>query len=214
MKEKESFPRRSKYIMEKYSSIASNTDERLIDAIDGYLSHTKIPGQSTQALLTDTVNLIHRYFEFKEISIGLRDFRDELYRYKICKGFRKEAVDARMGIKYTQEDMVDTRSFPSTMIGRKTQIHLSENAAYRPGEENTFNRPSMLNSKRPSLETTIEGDYIDIFMYDAKKKFVGWIELSGTRDGKFPKRETIFWLEMVASLLSVIIIERMSARIN
>jgi len=61
----------------------------------------------------------------------------------------------------------------------------------------------MLQSSRKSLDGTIEGDYIDVRILGKGGALLGWIELSGTTDGKFLDVHTIKCLELLASVLGI-----------
>ena len=68
-----------------------------------------------------------------------------------------------------------------------------------------FNRPFILKASRKSVNEFREGDYIDVHIHGGRGETIGWIELSNTKTGKIPSRNCIFWLELIASALSVII---------
>ena len=64
----------------------------------------------------------------------------------------------------------------------------------------------MMRSKRKTSEDSIEGDYLDVLVYGPKDEILGWIEVSGTWDGKLPDAQTIRSLEVVSSVLSLAIV--------
>jgi hypothetical protein len=82
-------------------------------------------------------------------------------------------------------------------------LFLVEDNPYGKDEESTFNRELMLQSSRKSLDGTIEGDYIDVRILGKGGALLGWIELSGTTDGKFLDVHTIKCLELLASVLGI-----------
>lgn len=70
-------------------------------------------------------------------------------------------------------------------------------------------RPSIvlaiLKKKRGNMDEFIEVDYFDIYIYGRDSRFIGWIELANARDGKLPARQTLKWIELIASVLGSII---------
>ena len=59
----------------------------------------------------------------------------------------------------------------------------------------------MLKQTRKELDDTIEGDYLDILVFDGKNEVCGYIEISGTKEGKLPDAKTIKWLEVTGSII-------------
>jgi hypothetical protein len=191
----------AKYLIEKYSPVPSNEDERAIEAIEGLVARSKTTNQTSQAFLHDVARTIYRVFDFKEIAIGLKD-KDGNYRYVAMMGFRDDAESARKKIVYTSADMADTKAWPGTKISKITVIHFSEDDAFKEGEEDTYNRPSMMGMSRPTPESMMEGDYIEMSVNGTNNDLVGWIELSNPKDGKFPPRSTMKWLELTSIVIA------------
>jgi len=54
----------------------------------------------------------------------------------------------------------------------------------------------------------LEGDYIDVDIRDWRGESIGYIELGATRSGKLPPKCTIKWIELIATMTGVIILER------
>jgi hypothetical protein len=66
-----------------------------------------------------------------------------------------------------------------------------------------FNRPSELSKERISIDEMMEGDYLDVYVYGADDEMLGWIEVSYPSDGKFPSREIVRGLELLASVIGL-----------
>ena len=198
----------SKAIIERYSSRLVTEDEHLIGALIDLMQRARSPIHSATTMIPEIAKLIHRYFEFREVAIALRDKKDGLYRYKVCIGFRDDAENARYKLAYTLFDLTDMKTFPGILVRKKTFFHLMENKPFREGEEETYNRPSLLGMERKNQDEMIEGDYIDSYFYGPNKDPLGWIELSGPRNSKFPSRRTVNWIELTAKIIAAILIER------
>ena len=56
------------------------------------------------------------------------------------------------------------------------------------------------------MEDTIEGDYLDICIYGEDDDLLGWIEISGLTNGKFPDVQTIKCVELLASVIGVVLL--------
>jgi len=193
--------REAKYLIEKYSPVPTNGDEEAIEAIESLVSHAKTINQPPQAFLHEAARIIYRVFEFKEIAIGLRD-KDDCYRYVAMMGFRDDAESARKRMVYTSADMADSKTWPGTKISKITVIHFFEDGAFKEGEQDTYNRPSMIGMNRPSSESMVEGDYIEVAIQGANNELVGWMEFSNPRDGKFPSKNSIKWLELTSVIIA------------
>jgi len=194
----------ARFLIERYSPVPGNEDEKAIEALESLVSHAKTMSQSPHTFLHEVARTIYRLFEFKEIAIGLRE-KDGMYRYIAMMGFRDEAESARKKIVYTPADMADTKTWPGTRISKVTFIHFFEDQAFKEGEEGTYNRPSMMGISRPSLENMIEGDNIEVGIQGPDNDLIGWMELSNPRDGKFPSRTAIKWLELISIITASIL---------
>jgi len=205
MTEKKKDLQQERLLKELYSPFSNSNEERYLSEIGGFLEHALRISNSKDAVLKETGRLIHQIFEFKEIAFGVRD-SDGMYRYHEMIGFRNEAENARKQIVYNNKDMTDGASFKSIRIGKYSQIHLSEYEPFKSGEEATFNHPELLGKPRTNADDMIEGDYLDTFLIGRQKEILGWIELSGTRNGKLPSREVLLFLEFIASCLPLFLV--------
>ncbi|UCE81390.1 MAG: hypothetical protein JSV94_02960 [Methanobacteriota archaeon] len=158
---------------------------------------------SIRDFLQNAADIIRDKFWVKEITIGLRDRADGLYRYEVMSGLDEGSWEAHRQLAYTLEQFEDSELYKSAQISNLTRLFLAEDNPYGSDEERTFNRELMLQSSRRSLDETIEGDYIDVRILGRDGVLLGWIEISGTTDGKFPDVHTIKCLELLASILGV-----------
>jgi len=199
----------TRILRERYSLVSKDSNERIMEAIHKLLQSSRNPNQSIHAFLEDAARMTHRLFDFQEIAIGLRNNKDKMYRFEILIGFRDEAEKALRKCAYTHEEMTNLDKYPGGIqINKYTFIFLSEIQSFRQGEENTFNRPSLLFRNRIAPDDFIEGDYIDVHIFGRNNDVIGWIELSYPRSGKIPDRSTVKWLEMISALISSVILEK------
>ncbi|MEM3038236.1 MAG: hypothetical protein QXE45_02450 [Thermoplasmata archaeon] len=204
MAEKEKDIRQEMFIRQFYSLGTLSDDERYISDIEKFLERSLKASGQINVILTEVARLIHKISAFREIAIGLKD-DDGLFRYHEMLGFRKEAVDARKKIVYNNHDMADGVSYRAIRGGRYSNFHLSEFEPFKPGEEDTYNRPELLGQPRANHDDMIEGDFLDIYIYGRQKEILGWLELSGTKHGKFPTRQDLLNLEFIASCLALLL---------
>jgi hypothetical protein len=197
----------------RYSPIPRDENEKVMDGTQKLMLIARDPTLPLKIFLDEAGRLIHRLFDFREIAIGMKSKSDNLFRYEVLIGFSGEAERARKKLTYTDDDMLDSKKYPNgIVITKKTEFMLVELHPYKPGEEDTYNRPNLLAKQRSSIEDFIEGDYIIIYFFGRKGEVMGWVELSGTRSGKMPSRSTIRWLELISSIIASVICERDPSR--
>ncbi|MDH3365438.1 MAG: hypothetical protein OEM29_05490 [Thermoplasmata archaeon] len=153
--------------------------------------------------LQSAADVIRDRFWVKEVTMGLRSRSDGLYRYEVMSGLSDASWEAHRQLAYTLEQFEDPERYVFAQISNRTRLFLAEDNPYDKDEEGTFNRELMLKSSRKSLDETIEGDYIDVRILGKGGVLLGWIEISGTTDGKFPDVHSIKCLELLASVLGI-----------
>ena len=199
---KEKDPAQDAFLKDFYLPDPAKKEENCISEIGSFLSRSIPLSGSREELLKEAGELIRHITEFEEISFGALD-DDGLYRYHGMIGYREEAVNARREIVYDSRYISDGIAFRSIRTGRNSHIYLTEFKPFKSGEEMSFNHPELLGEPRKNADDMVEGDYLDIFLYGKQKKVIGWIELSGHRDGKLPTREEMLHLEYFATCLSL-----------
>ena len=177
---------------------------RTLDKIQPVIAQLQMPRKlDLKKFLDDVAELINREFRIREVTIGLRTPTDGMYRYVSMAGLRPDAWKAHSEIAYTLRDFTDPSIFKGRPISSLTVVFLAEDTPYLQGEEDTFNRRILLKARRRSVEDSIEGDYLDVNILDEKGELVGWIEISGTRDEKFPDPVTIKWVEHLGLIIGI-----------
>lgn len=194
------------YIETTYNPIPKDEQERLIDGLVTLIQMGQNKRDSLRSVLEYVTKMIFKYFDFHEIGIGVKSRRDQLFRYEILFGYRKDLQDQFAKVAYTYEDMVEYHRFPYVKMGKLTDLVFAEGMPDK--EKVLFARPIQLDAVRQSLDTFHEGDYIDVYMHGPNRKLLGWIELSSPLTRKLPTRSTIRWLELIATICGYIISEK------
>lgn len=181
-------------------------NQKLLDGVQVLLEHFQKHDFSVDAFMNDALNLLRRRLWIREVTMALLDRKEGLYRYRYQSGLRKDAWDAHAPITYKHEDLVNPAVYRGREISRATTLFLAEDNPYGQGEEGTFSRPIMLQSKRQSVDDSIEGDYFNTWIFGKGREIVGWIEYSGTTSGKLPDAVSLKWIELTASFASMAIL--------
>ncbi|HEX9906856.1 MAG TPA: hypothetical protein VGB78_00090 [Thermoplasmata archaeon] len=194
------------FIETTYSPIPKDEQERLIDSVANLIEQGYDKKQTVNSLLDHASKIIFKFFDFREIAIGLKSRKDGLYRYEILFGYRREIQEEFMRLAYTYEDMTSFDRFPHFQIGRLSSFNFAEGLPDQ--ERHLYALPYQLEAKRGSLDAFHEGDYIDTWINGPGKDLIGWIEMSSPVTKKLPPRMTLRWIEFIASILGSIISRR------
>lgn len=184
----------------EYAHCESDLECKRLDAIVRVLRSLQRQPFNLDEFLTNTAQFIYRQLNIQSLSINVKEI-DGKFRYHAFAGLRKSSEDALRKCVYSEQELFDPSKYPSTTISPYTKLFLAENNPYASGEEETYNRPLMLKQKRNDLDDSIEGDYLDILIYDGGNEICGYIEISGTKEGKLPDAKTIKWLEVTGSII-------------
>ena len=187
-----------------YSVLNRDADERLMAEILSLIEFSMDRRNPTHKVLERVSRLIVKNFEFKSISIGLRT-EDGMYRYVAFAGHPKESEDALRLQRYDLSDMIDYDKYPNIRIGSIAQYNPVEGFPDKKDELVGHRIPELPKSPRKNLNEFLPGDYIDFFMHGFEGKLIAWIELSETKDGRLPSRESIRWIELISEISATII---------
>lgn len=197
----------------EYLNATKDTDSKISDYLITIISNYQERGEPLRKILEDVGKAIYRFLNIREVSIGLRNPVDGLFRYDAVIGFRKELEIIHRRICYTYDDFFKSDKYKGTEISNYTKIYLAEEQPQSPDVDMTFSRPTLLRrEKRLSPDDALEGDYLDVHIYGSNQELLGWIEISGTKNGKLPSISTIKWIELSAIILGVIIENEMKKR--
>ncbi len=152
--------------------------------------------------LQEAVDALHAKLYLSEVTIGLRR-PDGTYTYEVMAGLQDSEWKAHQGLSYVYDQFVSKEVYKYEEVSELTRLFLAEDNPYANGEDETYQKDVMLQSRRKSLEDFIEGDYIDTLVLGADRELWGWIEYSGMDNGKFPDGQTIKSIELMASVIAV-----------
>jgi len=193
-------------VKKKYSPIPKDEFERIIIGIENFFSYANSNKNTLESILNQASRTIYRLMSFKEIGIVIKSKKDGQFRYAILLGYRKEAEMANKELVFSEnDDLENPNVFPHIDIGTRSEFHLAEYIDVEGVKSTAYNRPSELSVERKSFDDFMEGDYIDIDIRGKNDELLGWIELGRSKDGKLPSRSTVFWVELIANILSLII---------
>lgn len=198
-----------RHIVTRYSRLSENEDEKIMDSIMDLmiLSNPWRRGKSLDSFLEKVASIMQRELFFREISIGLRDRFDGMYRYKLIKGHSKDATDSTKRMEYTYDDMIDAAKYPAIKFG-KNIMELSSAVNEDKEEWATFTSPSLINAPRKSIDTLIEADYFHAYLRIGTGELIGFMEFSKWKRGALPPRRIIKWVELLSTIIAEIIWEK------
>jgi len=209
MEEKDVFsPDFKIHIMKKYARLPENRDERIMESlIDIILLSNQWRRGSLHSFLEKAATIMQRHLFFREVAIALKDRFDGKFRYQIIKGFSEGATDSHMKLEYTEKDVLDYTKYPAIKLGMNI-IDLSSGLLDQTEELKTYTAPSKLKSPRESMDNMAEADYFNAYLWGGKQELIGFMEFTKTKDGKFPPRMTIKWVELFCAIIAQIIWEK------
>ncbi len=185
-----------------YSHGIRDPTQKTLEGVQTLLSHFRDSRVDIDKLLNEAAEFIWRQFRIDNVSIGLRDPQNGLYKYRAMVGFRGDALKAHEKIAYKREQFLEDGEFHGHKISKYSTIYLEEDNILTDSERSAFNRPGLLTMKRIDTTDSLEGDYIDVGIYGKGDELVGWIEISGTRTMKLPDVTTIRCVEVIASIIA------------
>ena len=188
-------------IRERYASTPQNDGEMVDDALRMF-NDELLGTRDVNRILQEAGELIFSLFGFKEVLIGMRE-DSGLFRYIVIIGHSKKAEEAIVGAEYRIEEMACSEDYPCINISHQSEFCFKEDLPDDEKELRQFNRPSEIAVERANLEDMMEGDYLDIYIYGPEDRMLGWIEVAYPTNGKFPSRETVRGLELLASTIGV-----------
>ncbi len=189
----------------EYGFGAPDQTTRGLEVISALVSHLEKPHIDVRLMLNDAATMISKQFGIREVTIGLRDRKDRLFRYVALVGIRAEAEAALRRLAYSIEDFRPDGRYKGTSLSKYSTLFLAEDNPYAEGEQDTYSHPILLGSSRKSLTDSVEGDYLDVMIFGRGGEAVGWIEIAGTRAGKIPDVTTIKWMETISCVIGAAI---------
>lgn len=179
---------------------------RGLDSIHAIVRQLMADEPNLDEVMKTAARSIYSQFNIREVTIALES-PTGVFRYVAMHGLRQEVWAAHQKLAYTKEQVLDPSAYKWTDISHHTKLFLAEDNPYTEEEEHTYSEHLMMRSKRKDDEESIEGDYLDIFIYGPRDEMLGWIEISGTWNGKVPDARTIRSLEILSSFLALAIVK-------
>lgn len=186
-----------------YQYACNNPANESFECVQELISELVNPELEIVPFLQKVADAMTSRLGIKEVTIGLRDAADGLYRYKVMSGLSEKEWEAHRGLAYRYDDFFSQEVYKFMQISKYTRLYLAEDNPYAPGEEGTTERELAGPIVRRSLDETVEGDYIDILIFGRGESLLGWIEMSGMRNDRFPDAHVIKCLELLASVIGV-----------
>jgi hypothetical protein len=187
-----------------YAKCGKDTAVKALDGIQQLVEHLMNPQLELQTTLDFITRLIYKQLSIKEVSIGLRSPADSLYRYYSMYGLSAKSWETHKTLRYTRDELFDPSKYKGSALSKRSLLFLAEDKPYDDDELKTYSSFIAGMQKRTSPDGYLEGDYIDVLMHDRKNEIIGWIEVTGTWEGRLPDGGTIRALEAIASILSLV----------
>jgi hypothetical protein len=186
-----------------YQRVSNDPANDRLECVHELMDELVDPTVDLGRFLWNATNTISSKLAISQVTIGVRDPKDGLYRYQAMCGLEDSEWEAHKKLSYTREQFDSQEVYKFKEVSKHTRLFLVEDNPYGDGEDNTYRKDLMLQDKRSSLEDTIEGDYIDTLVFGKNDELIGWIELGGMKNGKFPDGQTLITLELLAAVIGV-----------
>jgi len=186
----------------RYRQLPRDDNERILDAVLRFWQQVQDGKLSKDSLLQEVAEVIHRSLMFQEIAIALKDPKDDLYTYQTFVGFTKDAIEDMRSQAYSEAEARAFDRLPGIKVSKLIEFTISE-APQKAGEEAQFNRPILAAMPRKADDEFTFGDYMNIYICGKDDELLGFIEVSGPRDGKMPTGNRMKGLELLASMTGI-----------
>jgi hypothetical protein len=186
----------------RYRQIPRDDNEKFLDAVLRFWLQILDGKMSRKSILQEAAGVIHRSLMFQEIAIAARDPKDDLFRYQVIMGFTKEVVDLMLTQVFSEAEVRAFDRLPGIKVSKLIEFTISE-APQKAGEEAQFNRPMLAAVPRKTDDEFTFGDYMVIYILGRDDELLGYIEVSGPRDGKLPTGNRMKALETLAITVGI-----------
>ncbi len=186
----------------RYRQVPRDDNEKLIDALLKFWQQILDGKTSRKSMLQEVAGVIHRSLMFQEIAIAVKDPKNDLYRYEAIVGFTKDVVEVMQTQVFSEAEVRTFDRLPGIKVSRLIEFTISE-APQKAGEETQFNRPMLAAVPRKTDDEFTFGDYMNVYILGRNDELLGFIEVSGPRDGKMPSGNRMKGLELLASMAGV-----------
>jgi hypothetical protein len=195
-----------RFLEGRYTLVAKDEDEKILQTLTELMALGTDRVQPLSTFFDRILRFVFRQFGFTEVAIGLKERNEDIWRYHAAFGFKKEVETQLLNTRYDHDDMYSQERFPNIKTGKLSELNVAEGLP--DVETDKYDRPFQWRGKRATFDDFLPGDFLDFWMFDERKEIIGWLEVSGPMDKKQPSRETVRWLELLASMCAEIILHR------
>jgi len=199
-------PDLKRYVENFYSPLPKDDSEKMAVGLIDLAAVGADGRRSIKTFFEQVVRYVFRQFGFSEVAIGLKDRKEDVWKYEAAFGFTKDVEAKLFRARYDRADMYGQERFPNIKTGKLSELNVAEGLPVEDTE--MYDRPYRFRAKRTSVEEFHQGDFMDFWMFDEKREIVGWIEVSSPKDKKQPSRATVRWIEFLASLCAQMVLLR------
>jgi len=186
----------------RYRLLPRDDNEKVIDAVLKFWLQILDGKMSRKSMLQEVAGVIHRSLMYQEIAIAVKDPKDDLYRYEVIMGFTKDVVDVMQTQVFCEAEVRAFDRLPGVKVSKLIELTISE-APQKAGDEAQFNRPMLAAVPRKTDDEFTFGDYMNIYILGRDDEMLGYIEVSGPRDGKLPTGNRMKALELLAITVGI-----------
>src|SRR5512137_1913390 len=135
-----------------YQRVSNDPANDRLECVHELMDELVDPTMELERFLWNAANHISSKLAISQVTIGLKDPKDGLYRYQAMFGLEDSEWEAHKKLAYTK-DQFDTQDvYKFKEISKHTRVYLVEDNPYAEGEDNTYRKDLMLGDKRTSLE--------------------------------------------------------------
>jgi len=196
-------PRRMSF---EYAHVPIDSDAKILHGIIQMCESFTEQKINIDDFLSKVTDFIYRNLGIADVTIGLRNPKDGLYRYNASAGVRESTVAFKKTLAYKKEDFFGAPPYTRYQISKYTYLYLVEDTPYTEAEMEAYNWPSLITIKRTSLTQALEGDYLNIHLIGPGDDMFGWIDISGTKQRTFPDIKVIKWIELIGRIVTATIL--------
>lgn len=189
----------------EYTSIPKDKNEKVVQALQTLFINLQNKRMTAKNILEEAGMLLIKHFGLKDVVIGVKDPRNNLFKHEVVIGCTNEVKKTLKNLTYQESDFYNPEKWKPVKISKCIHLYLSEEQSTPEEEVSTFNRPLLLQRERKTTTQLLEGDYVDFLMFGHNDELIGYIELSGEKGGELPSNNTIKWVELIASMLAIIL---------
>ena len=142
-----------------YSVVPKGDSEKVIDNLVSIIEMAQDRKLPLMSILETTAKTVSRLFGVREVAIGLKDRKADIWAYAVLFGFQKDVEAKVFKVKYDRADMFSQEKFPNIKTGRLSELNPVEGMPMV--ETDQYGRPFRWGQPRVSLDEFHVGDFWD-----------------------------------------------------